>query len=81
MELEKIERLRELINSRDVLLADIKKIDDESSIAPKELAFEWGSGYCKRINIPHGTYYKIKEFLLNLLNKELENTNEWILKL
>jgi hypothetical protein len=81
MELEKIERLKELINCRDVLLADIEKIDDKSSIAPQELTFEWGSGYSKRINIPHGTYCKIKEFLLNLLNEELENTNKWILKL
>jgi len=80
MELENIERLRELINCRDVLLADIERID-KGTLAPQELTFEWDSGHSVRINIPHGTYYKIKEFLLNLLNEELENTNKWILKL
>lgn len=81
MELSKIERLKELIQRRDALLDDIKKIKTTASVVPKFLTFEWESGYCRRINIHHATYDKINGFLLNLLNEELEKINKYILDL
>lgn len=81
MELENIERLKELIKQRDALLEDLDAIKKQHTIPPQYIEFEWGSGYTLGINVPFGTFETIRVFLEDLLNKKLDEVNNSILKL
>jgi hypothetical protein len=81
MELEKIERLKELIKQRDALLNDLYSIKEYHAIPPQQIVFNWGSGYTLRIKVHFGTYETIRVFLEDLLTKKLDEVNNYILKL
>ena len=82
MELEKIERLKELIKNRESIINSLKTLEGiERGCAPYQILFEWKNGHQLAINIPFGTSRNIEDFFKDLLNKELEEVENWIKKL
>jgi hypothetical protein len=82
MELEKIERFKELIAEREKLQHDLKTVKEVGgSIGPKYLVFRWDSDYERYIEIPHEKKREITDFIEKILNKELDGVNNWILDL
>jgi hypothetical protein len=81
MELENVERLKELIKQRDALLNDLDAIKKQHTIPPQHIVLEWGSGYVIGIDVPFGTFDTIRVFLEDLLTNKLDEVNNYILKL
>ena len=82
MELEKVERLKELIAEREKLQHDLKTVKDVGGgISPKYLVFRWDYDHGCSIEVPHGKKCEITDFLEKLLNKELDRVNNRILDL
>lgn len=81
MELEKIDRLKELIKQRDALTNDLSKLDTSLNISPSKIVFEWDSGFLISIDIPFGKSAKIRDFLKEMFRKELNDVENRILSL